>query len=121
MEVYPVESREIKYQTYIDDELTAAVNKDEAMLKTRRMDEICDHAGMPNKGWLFSGDESTSSVSIGGEVDELEERVLGLLWVPKPDTFNFRVVLKLKLGCGAEETEVTTCEDLKRFPATVLT
>ena len=75
------------------------MNKDEAVLKTRRMDEICDHAGMPNKGWIFSGDESTSSVPIGGKVDELEERVLGLLWVPKSDTFNFRVVLKVGMWC----------------------
>ena len=49
--VYPVESEEVKRQTYIDDGLTAAPSKEEALVKTRRWDEITGHASMFNKGW----------------------------------------------------------------------
>ena len=74
-EKYPQESEDLKFQTYIDDELVAASNREEAVEKTRRMDEICEHAGMPNKGWTYSGDHSNSDVVIGDEIDVLEERV----------------------------------------------
>ena len=43
--VYPIESREVKEQTYVDDELTAARDIHEARIKTSRWDEICEHAG----------------------------------------------------------------------------
>ena len=107
-ELYPLESKEIKDQTYIDDELVAAVDRKAVLLKTCRMDEIAEHAGMPNKGWTFSYDESSSDVSIGSEAGDSEERVLGLLWVPSADTFNFRVILKLKTESG--ELKITSCE-----------
>ena len=38
-DVYPVESQELKDQTYVDDELMAAENKCHALEKTRRLDE----------------------------------------------------------------------------------
>ena len=50
-EIYPSESKELKDQTYIDDELMAAVNM-ETILETKRLDEICEHAGMPKAGRL---------------------------------------------------------------------
>ena len=90
-EIYPEESRELKNQTYIDDELAAAEDMEAALEKTRRFDEICDHAGMPNKGWTFSGDEK-SNVMLGGDSGTVE-KVLGIAWVPKSDTFRFNVTL----------------------------
>ena len=97
-EKYPQESEDLKFQTYIDDELVAASNREEAVEKTRRMDEICEHAGMPNKGWTYSGDHRNSDVVIGGKIDVLEERVLGLSWVPGKDDFKFPVSLSLAEG-----------------------
>ena len=58
-DVYPVESEEVKSQTYVDDQLGAAAGKVEAVQKNERWDEICDHASMPNKGWTYSGDISS--------------------------------------------------------------
>ena len=87
---YPVESEEIKQQTYVDDELVAAPGMEELRLKTQRMDEICDHANMPNKGWLYSGDETAPDISIGEGVSGIEsvsEKVLGALWNLGSDTF----------------------------------
>ena len=49
------------------------------------MDEICEHAGMPNKGWTYSGDDF-SSVQIGGD-DSSIDKVLGILYDPKTDEF----------------------------------
>ena len=58
------------------------------------MDEICEHAGMPNKGWTYSGDDS-STVQIGGD-DSSIDKVLEILYDPKTDKFKFRVKLNLK-------------------------
>ena len=65
--VYPIESEEVKHQTYIDDGLTAAPSKSEAVTKTQRWDEICAHGSMFNKGWTYSGDDKTDIV-IGGDL-----------------------------------------------------
>ena len=74
-QIYPLESQELKDQTYVDDELVAAVDMASALVKTARLDEICEHAGMPDKGWIFSGDDKVD-VPIG-DVGETEEKVLG--------------------------------------------
>ena len=87
--IYPTESEEVKRQTYIDDGLTAAPSKQEAIVKSQRWDEICAHASMHNKGWTFSGDDE-SDVVIGGD-DEMDiDKILGLLWGPIIDSFIFQ-------------------------------
>ena len=89
-------SKEVKEQTYVDDALIAARNKEEAIVKTSQFDEILNHADMPNKGWMYSGDES-NALPIGADAaSEQEDRVLGLLWDPKSDTFYFTVELDLQ-------------------------
>ena len=92
-ERYPIASQEIKDQTYVDDELTADTDMDTLREKTRQMDEITEHAGMPNKGWLYGGDASNNEVTIGS-TEEDAEKVLGLLWLSEIDAFGFRVVLQ---------------------------
>ena len=52
---YPEESLDIKEQTYVDDELVTAPDEVTIKEKTRRLDEIGEHAGMPNKGRTYSG------------------------------------------------------------------
>ena len=122
-DVYPVECQDIKEQTYIDDELVAAENKEEALSKTKHMDEISEHAGMPNKGWTFTGDDKSASIQIGSGKDEPEEKVLGLLWDPKTDMFNFQVKLKLKRlhSDKVEEIEVCSEDDLENLTGVFLT
>ena len=107
-EIYPVESQYIKDQTYVDDELAAAPNMDELRTITSRLDEICQHASMPNKGWIFSGDPVASGVTIGEEVGE---KVLGLSYNPSTDSFNFHVTLKLKTTHG--EVSISTPQELE--------
>ena len=74
-EKYPVESKELKDQTYVDDQLVAASDNATLLRKTKKLDEITAHADMPNKGWTYSGDLNSSSVSIGG-ADEEADKVL---------------------------------------------
>ena len=75
-EVYPNESRAVKEGTYIDDDLTAATYKNAAFMKTQHMDVVCDHAGMPSKGWSFTGDERKDDIPIGDNGEEEDEKVL---------------------------------------------
>ena len=99
-EIYPDESKDIKEQVYIDDELVASPSLEESHVKTDRMDEICDHAGMHNKGWTYSSQKDVPSVPIGEETDTTDEKVLGIFWLPGPDLFQFRVTLKFKTSKG---------------------
>ena len=100
----------------MDDQLVAADDKKNAVLKTTRLDEIADHAGMPNKGWVYSGD-MVSDMAIGGDDQDSEEKVLGLCWVPSRDVFMFKVMLKFLQN--KEEVFVQTEEDLLAMLATV--
>ena len=79
--VYPVESEEVKTQTYIDDQLTAVVSKEEAVVKTQRWDEICAHASMPYAGWTYTGDQVSTDIPLGGDEEEMDKR-LGQSWNP---------------------------------------
>ena len=118
-DVYPEESKEIKEQTYIDDELTAAEGVAQAEEKTRRWDEIKAHASMPNKGWLFSF-QNAPGVDIGGNSEA--EKVLGLIWDPKSDTLRFRVQLKVKLRTGdTDVVDINTVEQLLEYRESILT
>ena len=117
-EVYPTESQEIKDQIYVDDELMAALSMAQAREKTSRLDEICDHAGMPNKGWTYTGDE-TGEVAVGGEDSDVD-KTLGVLWVPKTDKIKFRVSLAFKCK-GMADIIITTTEDLNALMPHVIT
>jgi hypothetical protein len=114
--VYPVESREIKEQLYVDDELVADNSMGELKIKTQRMDEISEHAGMKNKGWNYSsGGDTATALDLGkGAMTEGEtlEMVLGTFWHPKPDTFNFHVCLKLKTVDNVD-VSISTLEEFE--------
>ena len=114
---YPEACQAIKEQTYIDDELVAAENEAALHQKTNQMDEITTHAGMKNKGWTYSGDETCPEIEIVSEVgDAEEEKVLGLLWDPKTDTFKFQAKLKLKINLGNHQVDITiSSEDELNF------
>ena len=119
-EIYPVESEEIKNQTYIDDALVAAPNHQAGIVKTSRLDEICDHAGMPNKGWTMSGDDK-SEVAIGsGDSDADEERVLGISWMPKLDVFRFKISLSFK-SVSSGDIHVSSLDELMNLQPEQLT
>ena len=114
---YPVESQEVKDQTYVDDELTAAPNMHEARIKTSRWDEICAHAGMPNKGWIYSGDDA-SDVELGSGDNDIV-KVLGFGWIPRTDFFVFRVCVMLATDSG-NEIEITTVSALESLADQVI-
>ena len=108
-DIYPYESQYIKDQTYIDDELVAANDSVELQTLLDRLDEICDHAGMHNKGWVISGQENTADVMIA---DEEGEKVLGMWYCPSTDSFYYRVTLKLKTVTNGDIV-VTSQEELQ--------
>ena len=110
---YPVESAELKNQTYVDDELVAACDMETLKVKTQRMDEILNHADMPNKGWLFSGAVGDSGVTIGGGDEVSSEKVLGMLWTASTDMFGFHVVLKFREGSA--EVLISSVQDFDRI------
>ena len=115
--VYPIESEEVKKQTYIDDQLAAAPDKEQALIKTQRWDKITDHASMHNKGWTFSGDKG-SSIPLGDT--RVADKVLGQLWDPESDTFLFQASLRVKLRGKSEEIVIPTVEELHKFQDDVM-
>ena len=111
-EQYPIESAELKNQIYVDDMFMTATDKEQALLKTSRVDEIGEYAGMPNKGWTYSGDNVSEGIAIGTDEEAMEEKVLGIVWMPKSDMFKFNVCLKLKQKSGSKEVIVTCKSEL---------
>ena len=110
---YPIASAELKSQTYVDDELVAAPDDTTLREKTSQMDEICAHAAMPNKGWVYSGDSDAAEVSIADETNTPEGNVLGTIWIPNIDAFGFHVILKLLTADG--EVSVSSLDHLKEI------
>ena len=79
--------------------------------ETARFDEICADAGMKNKGWTYTGDESDSTFDIGdSEADDVFEKILGLSWSSPDDYFRFKVVLRFKIN--SVEVEITCVAQL---------
>ena len=121
-DIYPEESEELKRQTYIDDELFAAHSKEHALIKTSRLDEICEHAGMPNKGWTFTGDNK-GDIMINGEGSEEQdeiEKVLGSFWDALLDIFKFHVTLFFKVK-GSPDIQISTFEELNNILSELIT
>ena len=110
--VYPGESADVKKQTYVDDALVAATCDREIRQKTDRIDEICEDAGMTNKGWTYSG-ELKSDLSIGGDAGLLNAKILGLSWSPGIDGFSFNIVLHFRIG--NEDIEITSLMEFEKI------
>ena len=108
-DIYPKESAEIKTQTYIDDELVASPTMGELLVKTKIFDKICDHAGMKNKGWTYSGDHSDTSFAIGKEEGVACDKVLGMMYSSKCDVFTFKAALRFRID--GKEVEITCLKD----------
>ena len=66
---------------------------------------------MPNKGWTYSGDES-SGVEIGSGGNVIV-KVLGFSWIPRTDIFVFNVCVKLAISPGGSETNIETVSQLE--------
>ena len=119
-DIYPEECEELKQQSYIDDILIAASDKHLALIKTSHHDEMLSHAGMPNKGWTYTGDDK-GDILINGEGDEgQDEKVLGYCWNPKSDIFKFCVALCFK-SKKCPDIHVSTLEELLKIPIELIT
>ena len=122
--LYPEEVKLLKEQTYIDDQLLAAINMEKALLTTSRIDEICNRASMPNKGWTFSGDTGKSELNIGGEYQLPNDKVLGLLWDSESDMFRFNAELNLKCrdkNGSLVDVKVTSVKELEQLVNLLIT
>ena len=118
--MYPAASRDIKEQTYVDDELVAAEDKEKLIIKTKQMDEISSHANMHNKGWVYSGDNGSGEVQIGSAAED--ERVLGMLWSPSSDNFYYKVklILKIRGDKGIVDVIIYTVDELKEHEVNIV-
>ena len=129
-EEFPVTARQIKQQSYVDD--IGLTDSSRLGLETRikEADIILDHANMPVKGWIFSGDDDRKEEEIEmGDVtncltaeDQEMERVLGVLWCPKKDTFKFQVRINLSpMKKKSRSGPDLTREDFLNNPPSVIT
>ena len=81
---------------------------------------MLSHAGMPNKGWTYTGDDK-GDILINGEGDEgQDEKVLGYCWNPKSDIFKFCVALCFK-SKKCPDIHVSTLEELLKIPIELIT
>lgn len=125
-DVYPTESKLLKELTYVDDITIPAANKEEALIRTQRIDEMCDHAAMPNKGWTYSGDKSKRKLAIGGELSNPgpDDKTLGMLWDSESDSFSLCAQLNLKCrepDGTLRDVVVRSLEDLEEIVDLLIT
>ena len=112
----PITSRQLVEKSYVDDIGLTAKTAEELKLRTKEAGMILHHANMRVKRWTFSGDGQANEVSMGeasavvpsGDSDV--ERMLGTIWDPSGDKFQFTVridlhPLKNKSRCGPDLTK----------------
>ena len=97
---FPENVRQLKNQSYEDDIGLTDSDDEKLVKKTKQADEVLNHANMKVKQWIVSGDNQ-DDVEVGSLIKCLTpekaevERVLGIIWNPKKDSFKLSVRINL--------------------------
>lgn len=98
-ERFPENVEQLKNQSNIDNIGLTDLDSEKLMGKTQQADKILNHTNMKVKKWIVSEDNQ-DEVEVGSLLnclipeDEIE-RVLGIIWSPGRDSFEFSVRINL--------------------------
>ena len=121
---YPVASKMIIKNTYVDDVIDSFNSIQEADQVTEDADTILEKGGFTMKGWIKSSPTSGTAQPIVLPMDENKEasKVLGVVWNSCLDILEFKVKLNFSPKKRNQRTEVDlTSNDLLSSIPTVLT
>ncbi|XP_033730738.1 uncharacterized protein LOC117320185 [Pecten maximus] len=87
-ELYPEVTQIIKENSYVDDILCSTDSTSAAKNLSEDIDVVLEKGGFKVKHWTLSG----MSTALGNNVNT-QEKVLGMIWDPKMDTFKYKARL----------------------------
>lgn len=109
----------IKCDSYVDDILTSLPTDSEAKKFIEETEELLSCGGFRIKHWIISGNHEGRDLQAVNVLDSEEEKVLGLIWVPKGDHFSFkmRVNFSKKYKNVFVEPDIVQSQLRSRFPS----
>ncbi|XP_068224562.1 uncharacterized protein [Palaemon carinicauda] len=87
---FPLASKMIVEDSYVDDIISSVNSKDCALERIKEVEEVLRLGGFQIKYWVLSGEDKDNNARV---LNTEQEKVLGLSWKPKLDTFSYRVKL----------------------------
>ena len=88
---FPQASKTIRNNSYVDDILKSVSTREAAKKLSEEVDVVLSKGGFKIKKWIYSGNETQTedNLSLNFE-DPDDEKVLGMRWDPKEDSFKFK-------------------------------
>lgn len=116
---FPLASRMIAKDSYVDDIISSVSSKDCAMERIKEIEKVLRPGGFQIKYWVLSGEGEDNNDKV---LNSEQEKVLGLGWKPKQDKFSFKVKLNFSKRTreGRAESYVN-CDDFERRMPCLLT
>ena len=93
---YPEAAKTITNNSYVDDILNSFNTTEIARNITSDIDTVLDTGGFQIKRWIMSKDTNIGVMEVCSEADAEYSKVLGVVWNPSTDTFQF--VIKLNFS-----------------------
>ena len=91
---FPEATRVILNNTYMDDIIESVDTQEKASEITGDIEKLLDKGGFKLKEWTYSGHRSSGDkTKIAMEPSAAAEKVLGVVWDPIRDNFQFKVKL----------------------------
>lgn len=115
-DIKPKAAEAIINNSYVDDIFDPAVDAYAAKKLTFDVDEVLATGGFQVKKWTsnvaLDSKESSEEVLFGGETHA--EKVLGTVWLPKEDTFSFKIKIE-SAGVNDKSTKLTKRQILSKL------
>ncbi|XP_068214422.1 uncharacterized protein [Palaemon carinicauda] len=116
---FPLASKMIVEDSYVDDIISSVNSKDCAMKRIKEVEEVLRLGGFQIKYWVLSGEDKDNNARV---LNTEQEKVLGLSWKPKLDTFSYRVKLNFsKKTCEGRIESDVNCDNFESCMPPLLT
>ncbi|XP_068229104.1 uncharacterized protein [Palaemon carinicauda] len=116
---FPLASKMIVEDSYVDDIISSVNSKDCALERIKEVEEVLRLGGFQIKYWVLSGEDKDNNARV---LNTEQEKVLGLSWKPKLDTFSYRVKLNFsKKTCEGRIESDVNCDNFESCMPPLLT
>ena len=94
---YPKAAHVIKENTYMDDIIESVSDKEKAKKLAKDIENLLEEGSFKIKEWIFTNDgtDQTKTLTLPNDASTATEKVLGVVWNPMQDEFEYKVQLKI--------------------------
>ena len=113
---YPKAAHVIKENTYMDDIIESVSDKEKAKKLAKDIENLLEEGSFKIKEWIFTNDgtDQTKTLTLPNDASTATEKVLGVVWNPMQDEFEYKVQLKIAAKKN-KETHVQSDTQDQRF------